>query len=175
MVHPHGLVIQNETISDVALGALGGRSAITLGSAFNGILSTFLMKRYRIWIDLEGVTSGEGFPFLVGLARGDATVTEIAAAMNEGNTAGPGDTTQVLTQDNSFVVVQKTVRAMHRDQADLTRSHLTIDMKMPGKNGVPFLEGAGWRSFIYNADDDVLTTGATVQGQAQYWGVWLRD
>ncbi len=89
MVHPHGLVIQNETISDVALGALGGRAAITLGNAFNGITATFLMKRFRIWIKLSNLTSPEGFPFLVGLARGDASAAEIAAAMIEGNTSGP--------------------------------------------------------------------------------------
>ncbi len=175
MVHPHGLVVQNETISDAALGALAARASVTLGNAFNGITATFLMKRFRIWIRLKGITSGEGFPFLVGIARGDATQAEIAAAMLEGNTSGPSDTTQMLTQDNAFVVVQKTVRALNPGGIDPTQGSLSIDIKMPGKNGVPFPEGSGWQVFIYNADDDALTTGGTVQGQAQYWGVWLRD
>ncbi len=175
MVHPHGLVIQNETISDLALGTLGGRTALTLGTAYNGITATFLMKRFRIWVQLKGVTAGEGFPFLVGIARGDATATEIAAALNEGNTSGPQDTTQVLTQDESFVVIQKTVRALFTGGIDNTQGNLAIDISMPGKNGVPFAEGSGWQTFIYNADDDALTTGSTIQGQSQFWGVWLRD
>ncbi len=81
----------------------------------------------------------------------------------------------MLTQDESFVVVQKTVRAMFATAFTDTKGQLSIDMKMPGKNGVPFSEGSGWQIFIYNADDDALTTGPLVQGQAQYWGVWLRD
>ncbi len=174
MSDKHGLVIQNETISDVALGTLGARAAIKLGSAFNAITATYLMNRFRLWIHLKGLTTDEGWPFLVGLARGDATAAEIATAMLEGNTSGPSDTTQVLTQDNAFVVVQKSIRQVARSDFADTEGFATIDMKLP-KRGIPFSEGSGWQIFIYNATNSALTTGAIVNGQSQYWGVWLRD
>ncbi len=177
MGHPHGLVISNETISSLPLGTLAARTALTLGQAFNGITATFLMNRFRCWLVIQGLTAGEGFPFLVGLARGDATAAEISVAMLEGNTSGPSDTTQMLTEDNAFVVVQKSIRAMTPDgdtTGNRTGGWLHADFKLP-KRGIPWAEGSGWQAFIYNATDAALTTGATVTGQSQYWGVWLRD
>ncbi len=171
------LVIQNDQIQDISLGTLAARTALALGSQFNGITATFLMKRVKYWLQLEEVTEDQG-PFLVGIASGDAGAAEISSAMTERNTAGPADTTQVLTQDNAFVVVQNSVRMMklHRNGTDAAPDTWTLEGEVSLGKGIPFREGSGWQPFILNADNAALATTAPVcKGIIQYWGVWLRD
>ncbi len=166
---PRGaLVYQSEVIGDVALSTLTGNTALIVSSNFNGLTATFLMKHVEINLQLEGVTADEG-PFLVGIANGNATVTEVTSAMNEANNIGPDDVTQQLTQDNAWVVYQKGVQAM--TPITSTLHHLKASMSF-GK-GIPWAEGSGWQWFIYNADPAALTTGAVLKGRIRSQGVWL--
>ncbi len=169
------LVQQTDTINAEALATLGGRSALQLSNNFAGITATFLMKRYRIYCQLVGRTLADDGPILVGFAKGDASTTEINSAMTEGNTAGPGDTTQSLTEDESWVVYQNTVHAIPLS-GDGTEGTLDTGwMSFGGKNGIPAAEGTGWQVFVYNAGSGALTTGSSVNGIAHTQGVWLRD
>ncbi len=171
MAHPHGLVIQNEKITEVALTTLASGAALSLGSAYATIKATFLVKRFIAHLYITGLTDGDS-PIAIAMAQGDVTALEAAAALIEGNTAGPSDKTQMLTQDVSFGIMQKTLRSFKTNSTG-TDAQLMLSMKMPGK-GIPFPEDGGFRTYIFNLGKD-LTTGAVVAGLLQYWGVWLRD
>ncbi len=169
------LVQQTDTINAVALGTLGARSAIQASANFASIEATFLLKRIRYFVQLVGRTLADDGPVLIGVARGDASTTEINSAMTEGNTTGPQDTTQMLTQDETWVVMMNTVRAIV-PQGDGTEGVLDSGwITFGGKNGIPALEGTGWQIFAYNAGSGALATGSSVNGIAHVQGVWLRD
>ncbi len=176
MAHPHSSIVQQTLEVDaLALATLAGRTAIVLRS-FSAITATFLMQRFRYLLQLVGVTTADDGPILVGIAKGDASLTEIASAMIEANTTGPGDTTQSLTQDETWVVYQNTVRAFNLSGGDPT-GRFVVDMwqRFGGKNGIPALEGTGFQLFAYNAGSGALTTGSSVNGLCHVQGVWLRD
>jgi len=97
------LVNQMVTVDNVALATLAARTALTINSTLASVTSPFLVKRVRYLVKLHSVAVDEG-PFIVGLANGDASDSEISTALNENNSAGPEDTTQSLSQDNSWVI-----------------------------------------------------------------------
>ncbi len=121
----------------------------------------------------EGITSSEG-PFAFAMAPGDVSAAEAAAAILEGNTAGPDDTTQTRTQDNAYNIIQKTYKMFSVPRTAGEDAWLVLDMKLPGR-GLPFNEDQGWNYFIFNLDPAALTTGVVVKGNVQLMGVWLRD
>ncbi len=168
------LVIQTEGVANLALGTLAAKTALTLGVAFNGITATFLAKMLRIILSITGLTAQDEGPFAVVIGNGDLTATEATNALAEGNTAGPGDTTQVLTQDTAFAIVQKSLRTFVPAGGPSPTSQY-LDATIALGKGIPFKEGTGWQYFIYNLDGSALQTGAVVNGITQTWGVWLRD
>ncbi len=174
MPHGHKLVNQAMT-ANVALGTLAANTAIVLNNAFNNPSNSFLMKRVRYFLQFIGRTLTDDGPILVGIANGNASLAEIAAAMLEGNTVGPADITETLTQDESWVVYQNTVVPF------VTRgdgSEAQTDGKwiaFGGKNGIPAIENSGWQLFAFNAGQGALSTGSNVSGNTQIQGVWLND
>ncbi len=162
-----GLIYQSEVIGSIALGALSANTAIILASGQNAITATFLMKHADLIAQVNSVTPGDG-PFLIGIAGGNATVTEITTAMNEANTVGPTDVTQALTQDNAWVVYQKGVKAVR----PISTTQYFLQSSMSFGKGIPWGEGNGWQWFLYNAGI-AMTTGATVNGRIRTQGVWL--
>ncbi len=172
MAHTMGpLTIQNLTVSDIALGTLGARTAAVLSSQFGtSINRTFLIKRVKYALMLSGITAGEG-PFTIGLAPGDASLGEIAAAYDEINTVGPSDLTQERTQDNVWNIIQNSwVQPEFESTAVIAELHEEITL---GK-GMPAVENAGVQLALFNHDAAALTTGAVVKGTVQLWGVWLK-
>ncbi len=166
------LVINHELVSDAALGALAAKTAIAIGTAYNGITGTFLLKKVRYWLQIHGVSNQQG-PILIGVANGNASAAEITTVMNEGNTAGPSDQTQVLTEDNVWVPFQNSIVMNQGNDANYSSTH--VDREVSLGKGIPCLEGSGWQLFAFNADSNPLSTGGTVQGLVQYWGVWISD
>ncbi len=170
MAHGHDLRIQNLTVANVALSTLAARTAILLSSQFATTLKrTFLIKKIKYHLFISGITGGEG-PFTAGLARGDATTAEVAAAFDEINTVGPQDTSQERTQDNVWNVSQNTWRQFE-SEANATEAELHGEM--PIAKGIPALEDQGVQLMLFNHDSSALTTGAVVKGTVQLWGVWL--
>ncbi len=162
------------TVNALALATLSGQTAILGNTAFGGIQSSFLMKRVRYFMAIASKTIDDDGPILVGIANGDASVAEISAAMIEGNTQGPTDVTETLTQDETWVVYQNTVRALKIDGAG-TEGWLDSGwINFGGKNGIPALEGAGFELFFFNAGSGALSTGSSVNGICHVQGVWLR-
>ncbi len=168
------LVSQTGSVADTALLTLAARTAQDLQTSFTGITATFLIKRIRFWLKLIGRTAGDDGPLFVGICPGDISVSEIALAINEANTAGPGDTTQRLTQDNAWSVSRWSFLKFEHNAA-LTEGELPSRwLNAPGK-GWAAKEGTGWKTFIFNAGNGSLTTGITIGGLTEVQGVWLRD
>lgn len=176
MGHGHGLVNQSLNSDKVALGTLAARTAVILTTQFaNPTSSSFLMKRVRYFLSLVGRTAADDGPILIGCANGDATVSEISAAMVERNTNGPDDITSMLDQDTAWVVYQNTVVPLVI-RAALTEGETSGQwINFGGRNGIPAIEGSGMVVFAFNAGSNVLTTGSTVNGIIMLQGVWLRD
>ncbi len=163
------LIHQNGNFS-ITLGTLAGTTPTQAEGGFTGITGTFLMKRLRYNVTIDGVTPGQG-PFALVLANGDVSVAEAAAAFTEQNTTGPGDRTQVLTQDNSWNVYQNSFELL-KPFDDGGRWHSSGEWISLGK-GYPMPETSGWQVFLVNLDTGTLTTGASANGNIQYQGVWL--
>ncbi len=175
MPHGHGLVSQQLELDTIALATLAARAALAVNTQFNNPTASFLMKHIRYFVQLEGRTAIDDGPILIGCANGDANVSEIAAAMNERNVNGPDDITNMLSQDNAWVVYQNTVVPLVI-QGDVSRGQVKSDwMNFGGRNGIPAIKGSGMQIFAYNSGSGALSTGSTVNGIAQIQGVWLRD
>ncbi len=175
MSHGHGLVNQNLLIDKVALGTLAARTALILTTQFtNPLTSSFLMRRIRYFLQLIGREANDDGPIIIGCANGDATVSEITAAMNERNLNGPSDITSMLDQDLSWTVYQNTLRKIK--MYALTEGETDDEwIAFGGKNGIPAVENSGMVLFAYNSGANALTTGSSVNGIAMLQGVWLRD
>ncbi len=174
MGHDHKLVQQTLAIDTIALDTLGSRAALILNSTLNGITRSFLVKRVKYLLTLIGKTINDDGPICVLLNRGDATAAEVGLAMTEINTAGPSDTTQVLTQDNAWIVYQNTVMAFI-PRGDGTAAVLDSGwFSIGGKNGIPIVEGTGLSVHAFNAGSGALATGASINGIVLLQGVWLR-
>ncbi len=177
MAHPHGLVHQNLVIANIALGSLGVRSSIALQTGWTSPEASFLMKRYRMILQVTSLAIQDDGPIIIGLANGNATTTEMNTAMNQINTEGPSDPTQMLAQDNVWVIYQNTLETftMVQDTAgDVYQGFLTTDWKSFGGKGIPNIEEAGVQVFAYNSGNGTLTTGGVVSGVVQIQGAWLR-
>ncbi len=171
----HGLVQQALFVDTVALATLQPRAALIINTQFSTPLQTFLAKRLRYFLQLEGRTDADDGPLLVGACHGDASVSEIASSMAERNVNGEEDITSMLDQDLAWVVYQNTVQDF-RHEASNTRAQLKSHwIKFPGKNGTPLIEGSGMTLFVYNAGSAALSTGSSINGQVMVQGVWMND
>ncbi len=174
MAHGHGLVYQSETIADVALSTLAARTAIQLGVGTSNIEHDFLVRQAKYDLQLVGRTAADDGPIMIGMAKGDATVAEIAGALTEINTVGPSDTTQMLTADAKMVIWWNSLRSM-KPSAVVAEAHLSTEWFSPtGSKGMRAELNAGYQFFAYNAGNAALATGITIGGQCRTRGVWLK-
>ncbi len=175
MPHGHNLRQQAIPINASALGTLGARTALALNSVMTSIKSTFLMIRYRYFLQLVGRTLADDGPVAILLARGDSTAAQVSAAMQENNTVGPEDINQVLGEDQTLAVYHNTVNIFTL-RGDGTEGVLETGWRnFGGKNGIPALEDTGFTAHAFNMGSGSLTTGSSVNGLIYVQGVWLRD
>ncbi len=175
MTHGHGLIQHALPVNAVALSTLGARTALVLNSVMAGITAPFLMLRYRYILQLVGRTLTDDGPVVVVLNRGDATAAELGTAIQEQNTAGPEDTTQMLTQDNAWIIYNNTVHAfvMHGDGTEGIMD--TGWQSFNGRKGIPASEDVGFSAHAINFGSGALATGSSINGLIHVQGVWLRD
>ncbi len=169
------LKLQNGTVDNVALSTLAALTAILADSTFSSLTATFLMKRIRYFLRLEGVTADEG-PFVIVASPGNASIPEITDALVKNNTSGPQDVTQTLTEDAVWAgAYQDSLEFMRPDGGPAVTSYSTSGEwhSLGGGKGLPAVEGSGWTLNIFNADGTALTTGAVLKGTYQVQGVWL--
>ncbi len=174
MSHGHALVNQSLVVDKIDLGTLAARTALILNTQFSAPTNSFLMRRVRYLLQLIARAGNDDGPILIGCAHGDATVSEISAAMVERNVNGPADVTSMLDQDTVWTVYQNTVVPL--TLFDPNEGQTSPEwINFGGKNGIPALEGSGMVIFAFNAGFAALTTGSFVSGLTMVQGVWLRD
>ncbi len=173
MGHTQHLQIQNIPVNDVALSTLAARAAINLSGAFGtSIKNTFLVKKVKYFLHLDGATAGEGNNIMIGIGKGDASANELASALTEINSVGLEDTTQVLTSDNVWAIWQN---SMHMMESFGVSTEAEINHSFSLGKGMPAVAEQGIQIFAFNNDGSILTTGIVVNGTVQLWGVWLND
>ncbi len=154
------------TAGGTALSTLAQGIALVVASQQStGMLAPFLMK--RVLADIWLLSPDAVDIITVGMARGDATITEIKAAM---------ELTQLerdmQSQANVRVVLWETVRTLAaRVSAD--NDHARVEVSLGGGGGIPFEEGDGWQWFAYNSGANDQVAGAFVYVDATYYGVFL--
>jgi len=174
MAKPHGgLKVQNGEVADVALSTLASQNALLIDGDFVSIKATFLMKRIRYFLQLEGVTADEG-PFLLVLAPGNASIAEIADALISRNTVGVHDVTQTLKEDAVWAgAFQMSVEMLKPVGGPAATTFVSSGDWISFGKGLPAVEDGGWSLNIFNADAANLTTGGVIKGNYQIQGVWL--
>ncbi len=171
MARESNLVI-NTLAVNVALGTLSPGARLAISTAFQGITQGFLMKKIRYMLFLEGITSSEG-PFAVCLSPGDASDAEVANAISAVWTTDEHDTTARLSQENQWNIIQSSLKMLQPQRTAGEDAWIIEDVSL-GK-GIPFGEDTGWTPNILNLDPSALTTGASLKGLIQFYGVWLKD
>ncbi len=175
MSDKHRTVIQNLLVDAVALGTLGARSSINLNATFVNPGTTFLVLKVRYLLQLVGRTLTDDGPVAVMLANGNASTAEVAAALTEINTTGLADATQMLTQDEVWMVWQQSLRVF-KMSGDGTEGFLATGWMSPGgRNGMPAVENGGVQVSAVNLGSGALATGSSINGIVQLKGVWMRD
>ncbi len=174
MVDRHGLVNQALVVDTTPILTLASLTALIINQIWTSPEASFLMKRYRMQLLVTGLTIGDDGPLLVMLAHGNATIAEVATAMQEINAQGPTDITETLTQDNAWAVYQNTVQQCIK-KGDGTEAQVDSGwVDFGGRRGIPNLEEAGVHAHIYNAGGAPIATGASISGLITIQGVWLR-
>ncbi len=171
MSRESNLVIQSILIS-VSLGTLSPGARLALSTAFQGITQGFLMKKVKVFLFIEGITSSEG-PFAFALSPGDVSDAEAANALTAATTTDAHDTSARLSQENQWNIIQSTLK-MFQPQRTAGEDAWIMEEISLGK-GIPFGEDTGWTPNLFNLDPSALTTGASVKGIIQFYGIWLND
>ncbi len=156
--------ILKDTTRGVALGTILTATALSVESGHGtGLLHSFLMKKVMANVGIRAGTIGE--LIIVGLARGDASVGEIKAAMEAVQLER-----DIVTQASNRVVLYETLRILNLDPS---QQPMHYEVSLGGGKGIPFEDGDGWQWFVYNVGSATLTTGALISMDATYYGVWL--
>ncbi len=149
-----------------AAGTLAQGIAADLETAQStGLLNAFLMKRVNATALMD--TPDVSDTIIVGMARGDATVTEIKAAIELAQVERDAQ-----DQANARVVLHETKRYLFASTT-VDTNIVHIDASLGGGKGIPFDEGDGWKWFMYNDGANDQVAGMTVRIMGTYYGVWL--
>ncbi len=166
------MLVINSILINSALGTLSPGARLNLSTAFQGITQGFLMKKIRLFLFIEGITSSEG-PFAFALSAGDVSDAEAANALTTAWTTDEHDTTAKLSQVNQWNILQSSLKMFQPQRTAGEDAWLIEDISL-GK-GIPFGEDTGWTPNLFNLDPSALITGASIKGLIQFYGVWLKD
>ncbi len=151
-------------MAPASVASLAANIAVDISTTYGtGLLQSFLMKKVIGTLSIKAAVAEERV--LVGIARGDATITEIKAAMENSQLER-----DLQGQANVRVVLHETVRWLN-DEGDQI---VHLDVSLGGGKGIPFEDGDGWKVFAYNPDNGALSAGSQeILGVLTYFGVWL--
>lgn len=151
-----------------ALATLAADTALIVNATFStGLTRTFLLKFLDYHVRVVAGTPGESV--IVGLAIGQATIAEIAAALT-GNITDPSDAVSLTTMAARAAIIWPSVRILDLSPTGGAKLEERIPM---GKKGIPLQEENGMQIFVYNPSTSSLTTGALLNGIVGLTGVWL--
>ncbi len=165
-----GIQIISEQEVNISQGTLASRTALDLITDHaTALKEPFLMKKVRMQVLWNTVTPVNMFRVVIGMARGDASITAIKAALEdnlfERNLKG-----QAAKRDVMFeTITPVTIRSFD----DVTGLFDTGMISLGGGKGIPFDEEIGWKWFSFNRSAGALTTGSTMDVLGNAWGIWL--
>ncbi len=139
--------------------------ALTMGEDFRILKS-------EIYAHVATLTAGEGQGLLFGIANGELTNAEIAAALV---TNGPTDINDRSLQESAERNVKLLSSGILIDSAGIQRHLLGAEggPMIVSKHRWTYSNPEGWSWFIFN-DGPTLTTGATARMVATNFGMWVQ-
>ncbi len=154
-----------------ALVTLASDTALDINTSYgSGLTRSFLIKQIRIYFGILDGTAGDAV--IVGFARGDMSIVQIAAALSSA-LIDP----KVLSQSDEFAlrngIYWQTVRLLQAQASALSTVNEVISIG--GKNGIPMEKGIGLKMWAFNPAGSSLTTGAVIAGGFALVGVFLED
>ncbi len=153
-----------------ALATLNTDTAILIGTKL-AIVEDFRMLKSDVAALITGLTAGEGVGLYLGLAHGDMTVAEIAAAFAVNGPVGPA----ALTEADDVMKPVWKIGRLAGDIAETEKQFFDVLTGAPfivQKHAWTFQSTTSWNWFVYNLGAQ-LTTGATVKIEALNFGVWV--
>lgn len=154
--------ILKDTANGTALSTLADDTVLSVESGHGtGMLQSFLCKKVSASISISGLAADQ--PVIVGMARGEANVTQIKTAITQSQLERDAKD-QAEIRD----VLHETLRVV-----DSLHNNVEITVSLGGGKGIPFEDGDGWQWFVYNFSGGSLTTGAKFHGNTTYYGVFL--
>ncbi len=155
----------------LALGTLASGTTVLVNANYGTALTrSFLMKRIRLQGSLTTLNAADGI--IIGFAKGDMTIAQIAAAL-EADINDPNDF------DSWASMIQRRGimwQSLHSVAATGTNaSQINMDVGIGGKKGIPMTAGEGVVMFAHNPHAAAMTTGSLLAGLFQIVGVWLDE
>ncbi len=153
------------------LGALDDGDAKIISTKL-AIADDFRMLKSQVSALATAIATGEAVGLMFGLADGDLSAVEVAAAVQA---QGPLDSNDSVTADVAMRPVwllgaidtnERTNRAFFRGAEDSTL--------LVAKPRWTFGTTKSWNWFVFNHSGATLTTGLTVRVIAKNFGVWIR-
>ncbi len=162
-------ILSHNITNSAAADSLGSRTVAVINSDFGtGLLQSFLMKKAHLMLWAEDFVAGE--TVIVGIARGDATITEIKTALETAQLER-----DMQDQANVRVVLLESlgIVGVHAPAGE-GAIHTDLTFSVGGGKGIPFENGDGWQLFAYNPSGNAISNATQfIQGVATYYGVWL--
>ncbi len=146
--------------AQVALSTLGA-ATIILGDMLGTINNEHYAISMDAYVSVQDHTAAEG-PLDVGVAHGDYTTTEVGEWFNSTNLIGGTD--QVQKEHN-----RRKCRDIGRLSGLSTQEILFDGGAKRVRLGFMVEDGATMNIFVFNRDDDALTTGTTVLVSGKYY------
>ncbi len=155
-----------------ALLTLGQNTGLILGTKI-AILERFRMLKSQVTFTFRGVTATEGAGYLLFLADGDLTLTEIELAIESTGPVGPNDRPAIAIAERPVFLVGATVGPQGFQSVEM----MALDMISNApvcivKPRWTFARTKSWNWVLYN-NGQAPTTGSTVEVQAKNFGVWV--
>ncbi len=171
MAHPHGLQQLKQAITGAAIGTLTTRNTLLLNSSMVNIGRDFLLKNIRVLGQVTSMAAEEAI--IIGFARGLASTAEINRAMNDEQTSPDDPSNLNISQEKSAVFWQAQA-ITNGDSAGNRKDWIDIDTRIGARGkGIPLFETDGIQAFAFNPTGSTMTTGALVDLDIRYSGVWL--
>ncbi len=162
------VILRDNGAGSGGIASLAAQTAVSIESGHGtGLLSSVLLKRVHATVTIRGAVADE--IVVIGMARGDATVTQIKAALEdiqlERDRKG-----QAAKRDVLF----ETVDTIQCVAIAAGPSQSKMEISLGGGKGIPFEKGDGFQWFAYNPESGAHSAGSqTVLVDATYYGIWL--
>ncbi len=172
MAHPHGgYTFLTAEIAGATIGPIITKKIVVLNTSYEGITQPFLMKRFQLIGQMSGLVDSECF--ILALAHGKATITEIENAFNASQ-IDPDDPTNAKVRAESSLVYWQTLVPVASDSNGDGNNMVNLNVKMGGRTGIPLHEEKGAQIIAYNPTSATSTGTPKLDAVGVIGGVWMR-